>query len=81
MLILIILSAFVSALIGLFVGWASDGLMAGVVYIKIVMIVFMAVPTVSYLVGEGKTKSFHICVILFHLVQRLRELWDWEMVT
>lgn len=53
MLVLIVLSAFVSALIGLFVGRISDGLMAGVVYIKIVMIVFMAVPILYYLVGNG----------------------------
>lgn len=64
MLILIILSAFVSALIGLFVGWASDGLMAGVVYIKIVMIVFMAVHTVSYLVGKGNKIFSYLCYLV-----------------
>ncbi len=44
MLALIVLSAFVSALMGLFIGRISDGLMAGVVYIKIIMILFMAIP-------------------------------------
>lgn len=53
MLALIILSAFVAALIGLFIGKFSGNLMAGVVYVKIVMIVFMAVPLLSYLLGAN----------------------------
>jgi len=51
MLILIILSAFVAALIGLFIGKFSESLMVGVVYIKIVLIAFIAVPLLSYLLG------------------------------
>lgn len=51
MLILINLSAFVAALIGLFIGKFSESLMVGVVYIKIVLIVFIAVPLLSYLLG------------------------------
>ena len=51
MLVLIILSAFIAALIGLFIGKFSESLMVGVVYIKIGMIIFMAVPLVSYLFG------------------------------
>lgn len=51
MLVLIFLSAFVAALIGLFIGKFSENLMVGVVYVKIVMIVFMAVPLLSYLLG------------------------------
>ncbi|KMZ54860.1 ABC transporter permease [Dorea sp. D27] len=51
MLVLIVLSAFVAALIGLFIGRTSSGLMVGVVYIKIVMIFFMAVPILRFLVG------------------------------
>lgn len=51
MLILIILSAFVAALIGMFIGKFSESLMVGVVYIKIVLIVFIAVPLLSYLLG------------------------------
>ena len=42
MLLLIILSAFIAALVGLFIGKFSESLMVGVVYIKIVMIIFMA---------------------------------------
>lgn len=64
MLALIILSAFVSALIGLFVGKLSDGMMVGVVYIKIVMIVFMAVPILNYLVGAGNKSLSYICYLI-----------------
>ncbi|MCI8478504.1 MAG: ABC transporter permease [Oscillospiraceae bacterium] len=51
MLALIVLSSFVAALIGLFIGRLSEGLMIGVVYIKIVMLVFIAVPIVCALIG------------------------------
>ncbi len=64
MLALIVLSAFVSALIGLFVGKLSDGMMVGVVYIKIVMIVFMAVPILNYLVGAGNKVLSYICYLI-----------------
>lgn len=53
MLVLILLSAFVAALIGLFIGKFSENLMVGVVYVKMVMIVFMAVPLLSYLLGAN----------------------------
>ena len=51
MLALIVLSSFVAALIGLFIGKLSEGLMIGVVYIKIVMLLFIAVPIVCALIG------------------------------
>ena len=51
MLALILLSSFVAALIGLFIGRFSEGLMIGVVYIKIIMLAFIAVPIVCALVG------------------------------
>ncbi len=51
MLALIVLASFVSALIGLFIGKLSEGLMIGVVYIKIIMLVFIAVPIVCALIG------------------------------
>ena len=54
MLVLIVLSAFVAALIGLFIGRISEGMMVGVVYIKIVMLLFMAVPILSFLVGTSQ---------------------------
>lgn len=53
MLVMIILSAFVAALIGLFIGKFSESFMVGVVTIKMIMILFMAVPLVSYLLGTG----------------------------
>lgn len=54
MLLLTILSAFIAALIGLFIGRFSESLMVGVVYLKMIMIIFMAVPLLSYLLGaEG----------------------------
>ena len=51
MLALIVLSSFVAAMIGLFIGRFSEGVMIGVVYIKIVMLAFIAVPLVCALVG------------------------------
>ena len=51
MLALILLSSFVAALIGLFTGKLSEGLMIGVVYIKIIMLVFIAVPILCALIG------------------------------
>jgi hypothetical protein len=53
MLALIVLSSFVAALIGLFIGKFSEGMMIGVVYIKIVMLVFIAVPIVCALIGAS----------------------------
>lgn len=49
LLLLIVLSAFVAALVGLFIGRFSNGLMVGIVYIKIVMILFLAPPILFYL--------------------------------
>ena len=51
MFALIVLSSFVAALIGLFIGKLSEGLMVGVVYIKIIMLVFIAVPILCALIG------------------------------
>ena len=64
MLVLIVLSAFVSALIGLFIGHISDGMMVGVVYIKIVMIVFMAIPLLKYLAAAGNKVVSYICYLI-----------------
>lgn len=63
MLALILLSSFVSALIGLFIGRFSDGLMVGVVYIKIVMIAFLAVPLLKFLLASGGGVSV-LCYIV-----------------
>ena len=64
MLALIVLSAFVSSLIGLLIGRISDGMMVGVVYIKIVMIVFMAIPLMKYLVTAGNPIVSYICYLI-----------------
>ena len=64
MLALIVLSSFVSALIGLLIGKVSDGLMVGIVYIKIVMIVFMAVPILYFLVGAKSKILSLICYLI-----------------
>lgn len=63
MLALIILSSFVAALIGLFIGRLSESLMIGVAYIKIVMLVFIAVPIVCALIGVSGTLAV-ICNIV-----------------
>ena len=63
MLTLILLSSFVSALIGLIIGRFSDGLMVGVVFIKIVMIAFLAVPLLKFLLGLGGGVSL-LCYIV-----------------
>jgi len=49
LLLMIVLSAFIAALVGLFIGHFSNGLMVGIVYIKIVMILFLAPPILFYL--------------------------------
>lgn len=63
MLVLIIFSAFAAAFIGLFIGKFSESLMAGVVYIKIVLIVFIAVPLLSYLLGADGLALIVCCLI------------------
>ena len=64
MLALTVLSAFVAALVGLFVGRISDGMMVGVVYIKIVMILFMAVPLLKYLAVGGNKALSYMCYLI-----------------
>ncbi|MDE6604241.1 MAG: ABC transporter permease [Lachnospiraceae bacterium] len=64
MLVLTVLSAFVAALVGLFVGRISEGMMVGVVYIKVIMIVFMAVPLLKYLAMAGNKVLSGICYLI-----------------
>ena len=47
--LIILLSAFLAALAGLFIGHFSDGLMSGIICIKMVMILFLAPPVLFYL--------------------------------
>ncbi len=50
LLLIIMLSAFIAALAGLFIGHFANGLMGGITYIKIVMILFLSPPILFYLV-------------------------------
>ena len=64
MFVLTVLSAFVAALAGLFVGRISEGMMTGAAYIKIVMIIFMAVPLLKYLAVGGNKVLSYICFLI-----------------
>lgn len=55
LMILIVLSAFISALAGLFIGEFSNNLMSGIAYIKIIMILFLAPPILFYLVVPAES--------------------------
>lgn len=62
LLLSIVLSAFISALIGMYIGRFSSGLMVGIVYIKMIMIFFIAPPILFYLMipadSIGRTLSY-----------------------
>lgn len=62
LLLLIVLSAIISALIGMYIGRFSSGLMVGIVYIKIIMMFFIAPPILFYLMipanSIGRTLSY-----------------------
>ncbi len=60
MLVLILLSSFLSSLIGLLIGRISDSLMTGVACIKVVMLLFIAVPVLCTLTGASGPVSI-IC--------------------
>lgn len=64
MLLLIVLSSFVAALVGLLIGRASNGLMVGVVYIKMVMLLFLAVPILKFLVGISRPLPSAVCCLV-----------------
>ncbi|KAI4447087.1 hypothetical protein C823_001606 [Eubacterium plexicaudatum ASF492] len=63
-LFLVLLSAYISALIGLFIGTFSNGLMTGIVYIKMVMILFLAPPIIFYLIVPDHSIVFSLSYIL-----------------
>ncbi|MDE5907313.1 MAG: ABC transporter permease [Lachnospiraceae bacterium] len=64
MLVLIVVSSFTAALIGLFIGRAAGGLMTGVVYIKMVMLLFIAVPIISFLLGLSNPFIMTVCYLV-----------------
>lgn len=61
---LILLSAFLSALMGLYIGHFSEGLMIGIVYIKILMIGFLAPPIFFYLMVPEGSVAFGLSYLL-----------------
>lgn len=61
---LMILSAYIASLIGLFIGYFSSGLMVGIVYIKIVMIIFLAPPIVFYLMIPAGSLLYPISYLI-----------------
>lgn len=63
-LLIVLLSAYISALIGLFIGYYANGLMVGIVYIKIVMILFLAPPIFFYLTVPSNSIVFKLSYLL-----------------
>lgn len=63
-LLLVLFSAYISALIGLFIGYYANGLMIGIVYIKIIMILFLAPPIFFYLVVPSNSIIFNFSYLL-----------------
>lgn len=63
-LLIVALSAYIAALLGLFIGRFSSGLMVGVVYIKITMILFLAPPVVFYLLAPPDSVLFGLSYLL-----------------
>lgn len=63
-LLIVLLSAYISALIGLFIGHYANGLMVGIVYIKIVMILFLAPPIFFYLIVLSNSIIFRLSYLL-----------------
>lgn len=63
-MLLIVLSAFISALVGMMIGKWADGILIGIAYIKVAMIIFIAVPLVSYLLNLGKTTIGKLCYLV-----------------
>lgn len=61
---LIVMSAFISAMLGLIIGKVSDGLMVGVSYIKVVMLVFLAVPIGNYFVDGDNNVLAKLCYLV-----------------
>lgn len=63
-LLIVLFSAYISALTGLFIGYFSTGLMVGIVYIKIVMVLFLAPPIFFYLVIPDNSIIFRLSYLL-----------------
>ena len=64
LLLIILLSAYISALTGLFIGTFSNSLTAGIASIKLVMILFLAPPIFFYLIVPDHTVAFRLSYML-----------------
>lgn len=64
LLLMIILSSFIAALAGVFIGRLSSGLMAGIVYIKIAMVLFLAPPILFYLAVSTDSMLYALSYLL-----------------
>lgn len=64
LVILIIFSSLISAMIGLFIGRLSAGMMVGIVYIKTVMIAFLAPPILIYLMVPADSAVYALSYLL-----------------
>lgn len=62
--ILILLSAFLASLTGLFVGHFASGLMIGIMYIKMIMILFLAPPILFYLMIPPDSMIYPLSYLL-----------------
>lgn len=84
-LMIIILSTFIASIVGLFIGRLSDGLMVGLVSIKVILIIFIAVPILFYLIVptgsllHSVSHLFSSCVTFYGLMNLLNgqfvEVW------
>ena len=64
LMLLIIFSAFSTSMAGVFIGRIADGLMVGIVYLKLVMILFIAPPIVCYLVAPQGSIAMKLSYLL-----------------
>ena len=63
-LLIVFLSAYIAALTGLFIGYFANSLMVGIVYIKIVMILFLAPPIFFYLIVPNNSIAFRFSYLI-----------------
>lgn len=64
LILLVVLSAFIAALAGVFIGHFSNGLMAGIAYIKIMLIIFLAPPIFFYLYFSEESAARALSYVL-----------------
>lgn len=64
LVLLIMLSAFIAAQTGMFIGQLSSGMMTGIVYIKVIMILFLAPPVLFYLTVSPGSISHTLSLLI-----------------